>query len=53
VPSGLQLVADERDLKPGAPPDHYFLAPAFDIPLEEYVGLLLSLAPKFERIRKI
>ena len=53
MPAGLVLKADTDRLKPGQVPDHYFLCPAKDMYLAEYIVLLTRLAANFERIRKL
>ncbi len=53
IPSGLALVADQQDLRPGQKPDHYFLCPHFDMSLSEYVAMLSKLALQLERLHKI
>lgn len=53
MPSGLALHPDTERLRPGQPPEHYFLCPQSDMPLSEYVGLLSKLALRFERTRKL
>jgi len=51
MPPGLALFPDTDRLKPGEPPEHYFLCPQPDMPSSEYVGLLAKMALHFERIQ--
>jgi hypothetical protein len=53
MPSGLALVPDIRDLRPGQEPDPLPLCPQSDMPFSEYVALLSELALKLERVQKV
>jgi len=53
IPHGLGLNPDNRFVKQGQKPDHYFLCPVSDMTLGEYTALLYKLAPILERVRKL